>query len=80
MELGLPEGFYLPLRAHADLNSDFDHEDITRDLMANVPLVSHEEAIVTKRHVAILAETLVAQEDQIMDYCGTSGNLNASLN
>jgi hypothetical protein len=48
--------------------------------MANVPLVSHEEAIVTKRHVAILAETLVAQEDQIMDYCGTSGNLNASLN
>ena len=80
VELGLPEKFYQPLRKHADLNSEFDHEDISRDLMAGVPLVSHEEATVVKRHIAILAEMLVAQEDQILDNYQHTVSLSVSLN
>ena len=66
--LGLPDGFFKPLRDHADLNSEFDHEDISRDLMTEIALVSGEEATVVKRHVALIIETLVQQENEILDY------------
>lgn len=69
-ELGLPEAFHGPLRAHADLNSDYDHEDISRALMALCPVVDRESAVVVKRHVALLIESMIQQEEEILAYYG----------
>lgn len=69
-QLGLPEAFYAPLRAHADLNEAHDHEDISRALMALEPVVDRESAVVVKRHVALLIEAMVQQERQILDFYG----------
>jgi hypothetical protein len=68
--LGLPEAFYLPLREHADLNSEYDHADISRSLLALERAVDEETRTIVKRHVSLLVETLVQQEEQIIDYYG----------
>jgi hypothetical protein len=68
MALGLPSSFYLPLREHADLNADYDHGDISGDLLALEGAVDVETCAVVKRHVALMIETLVHQEEQILDY------------
>lgn len=65
-ELGLPEAFYGPLRAHAELNGEYDHGDISRALMALEAAVDAESCVVVKRHVAIMVETLIRQEEQIL--------------
>jgi hypothetical protein len=72
-DLELPEGFYAPMRAHANLNNEYDHEDISRALMAFDGAVDAETCTVVKRHVAILAETVVEQEHQILAYYGVPG-------
>ncbi len=72
--LGLPASFYGPLRRHADLNDDYDHEDISRALLALQPAVSGEECGVVIRHVILLAETMVRQEEEILAlYSGEPG-------
>jgi pyrroloquinoline quinone (PQQ) biosynthesis protein C len=68
--LGLPEAFYLPLREHADLNSEYDHADISGSLMALEHAVDAETCTIVKRHVSLLIETLIQQEEQILDYYG----------
>jgi hypothetical protein len=68
--LGLPEAFYLPLREHADLNSEYDHADISRSLMALEHAVDAESCTVVKRNVSLLLETMIQQEDQILSYYG----------
>ncbi|MFC3580892.1 thiaminase II/PqqC family protein [Sphingomonas hylomeconis] len=66
--LGLPAAFYLPLRDHADLNADYDHADISRELMALEGVVDREAAVVVKRHVALMIETMIQQEEQILHF------------
>ena len=66
--LGLPESFFSPLRAHADINEDYDHEDISRELMALEGAVDSEACAVVKRHVALMIETMIQQEEQILAY------------
>jgi pyrroloquinoline quinone (PQQ) biosynthesis protein C len=66
--LGLPEAFYLPLREHADLNSEYDHADISRSLMMLEHAVDAENCTVVKRHVSLLLETMIQQEEQILSY------------
>jgi pyrroloquinoline quinone (PQQ) biosynthesis protein C len=66
--LGLPEAFYLPLREHADLNSEYDHADISRSLMALEHAVDSETCVVVKRHVSLMVETMIQQEEQILSY------------
>lgn len=68
--VGLPEAFYLPLREHADLNSEYDHADISRSLMALEHAVDSETCTVVKRHVSLLIETMIQQEEQILSYYG----------
>jgi len=68
--LGLPEAFYLPLREHADLNSEYDHADISRSLMTLEHAVDSETCTIVKRHVSLLVETLLQQEEQILAYYG----------
>lgn len=68
--LGLPDAFHAPLRAHADLNEDYDHEDISRALMALEPALDAESCTVVKRHVALMVETMIAQEHQILAVYG----------
>jgi hypothetical protein len=70
--LGLPPSFYLPLREHADLNAEYDHGDISADLLAFEGAVDTETCTVVKRHLALLIETIVQQEEQILDYYGRS--------
>lgn len=68
--LGLPETFHAPLRAHADLNSDYQHEDISQVLMGLEPVVDVETAVAIKRHVALMIETMIQQEEQILAFYG----------
>lgn len=68
--LGLPEAFYGPLRAHSEINDEYDHEDISRLLMELESAVDPEYCIVVKRHVSIMIETLLQQETQILHYYG----------
>lgn len=74
-ELGLPEAFTSPLRQHSDVNVDHDHEDISRDLLAVEAVVDAEAAVVTKRHVALLAETMILHEHEILDHYGSHGTV-----
>ncbi len=68
--LGLPEAFYAPLRAHSDINDDYNHEDISRALLELEAVVDAETCNVVKRHVSIMAETLVQQEEEILAFYG----------
>lgn len=68
--LGLPAAFHEPLRAHADINEDYDHEDISRALMAFDEAIAPEACTVVKRHVALMVETMVQQEEQILAWYG----------
>lgn len=68
--LGLPEEFYLPLRRHADINSDYDHEDISRAFLELEGAIDRESCTVVKRHVALMVETMVQQEEQILVHYG----------
>lgn len=68
--LGLPESFYSPLREHADINTDYDHEDISRALMELEATIDDETCAVVKRHVSLLIETMIQQEEQILAYYG----------
>jgi hypothetical protein len=70
VELGMPSSFYLPLRQHADLNSEYDHGDISGDLLALEGAVDAETCMVVKRHLALLIETMVQQEEHILSYYG----------
>jgi len=63
---GLPAEFHRPLRAHAELNEREGHGDIGQALLATVSLVGEEEQQLVKRHVGVLAETLLMQEHEIM--------------
>jgi hypothetical protein len=69
-ELELPETFYTPLRAHADLNGEYAHEDISQQLMELELAVDPESCTIVKRHVSLMAELMVQQEDQILAYYG----------
>jgi hypothetical protein len=66
----MPSSFYLPLRQHADLNSEYDHGDISGDLLALEGAVDAETCMVVKRHLALLIETMVQQEEHILSYYG----------
>jgi hypothetical protein len=64
---GLPDAFWKPLVHHAAINDEGHHGDITVELLADVSVVSREEALVAKKHVGVLIETLALLEDQILD-------------
>lgn len=68
--LSLPSEFFLPFREHADLNADFDHGDISRDLLTLEGAISFETCEVVKAHVALMIETIIQLEEQIMNYYG----------
>lgn len=68
--LDLPVAFYAPLRQHADINTDYNHEDISRSLMELDNALDFETCTVVKRHVALLIETMIQQEEQILSYYG----------
>lgn len=72
IELGFPEAFYGPFRKHSEINDEYDHEDISGDLLRLESAIDLENASVVKRHVALMVETIIQQEDQILDYYGSS--------
>lgn len=64
--LGLPEGFHRPLRAHAELNEREGHDDIGMALLATVDAIGEEEQRLVRRHVGVLVETMLMQEDDLI--------------
>lgn len=68
--LRLPKEFYVPLRQHSGVNEDADHGSISTRLLALVPAVSVEERVVVLRNVSVMAETMILQEHEILDYYG----------
>jgi hypothetical protein len=69
-ELNMPKEFYLPIVQHAEINDDFQHDDISKLLLNEVPCVTKEEQTVVKRHVLILHESIQRMEDQILEWYG----------
>lgn len=70
-ELELPRGFYGPILKHAEINETGDHGSISEMFLADIPVVSSEEKNIVKKHIAILCESLVIQESEILDYYQT---------
>ncbi|ACC70362.1 heme oxygenase-like domain-containing protein [Paraburkholderia phymatum] len=69
-EKGIPEGFWRPIARHASINDEFDHEDISLSLLSEIEAVSPEEQMTVKKHVMLAIETMVLQENQILDFYG----------
>lgn len=73
-DLGLPTGFHAPLRTHSDINLQYDHGDISKLLMAADTAVTREAAVIVKRNVSLMVETLIKQEEEILSYYGREQN------
>ena len=69
-ETGIPEGFWRPIARHASINDEFDHEDISLSLLSEIEAISPEEQMTVKKHVMLAIETMVLQENQILDFYG----------
>jgi hypothetical protein len=69
-EKGMPEGFWRPIARHATINDEFDHDDISLSLLSEIEAISPEEQMTVKKHVMLAIETMVMQENQILDYYG----------
>lgn len=68
---GLPDGFVRPILAHARLNDEGDHGDISAELLAEVPAVGPEEQHTVRKHLAIVVETVAVQDEEILSYYGS---------
>ncbi|MEI6000224.1 hypothetical protein H3V53_24380 [Paraburkholderia bengalensis] len=69
-ETRIPEGFWRPIVRHASINDEFDHDDISLSLLAEIESVSPEEQMTVKKHLMLAIETMVLQENQILDHYG----------
>ena len=67
-ELDMPTAFFEPVLRHADLNDEYDHGDISRDLLSEVAVVTIEQQSVVKKHVAVVLESLVEMETEILEH------------
>jgi len=68
--LELPEGFIEPILRHAGINDAAHHDVVSAKLLAEVPCVSAEEQTIVKKNTAILLESLLQQENEILSYYG----------
>jgi hypothetical protein len=68
---GLPDAFVRPILAHAQLNDDGDHGDISARLLGMVPVVGPEEQHTVTKHLAMIVETLALQDREIVSYYGS---------
>lgn len=69
-ELEMPRMFYDPILKHAEINENGDHGSISEMLLDDIPAISNEERNIVKKHIAILCESLVMQENEIIHYYG----------
>jgi pyrroloquinoline quinone (PQQ) biosynthesis protein C len=73
--LDLPPSFYRPFREHAEVNDEHDHGDISADLLALEHSVDVEVCTSVKRNVALMIESVVQQEEAILDYYGRPNSM-----
>jgi hypothetical protein len=73
--LGLPDGFSGPIVQHSRLNEGGHHDDISRALLEEVPVIGDVELRELKKHVAVVVEQMVLQEDAILRYYASPGSL-----
>lgn len=71
----LPREFYQPILLHANINDEGEHEQITKNLLAEVAYISIEEQLRVKKNMAILQESIMLRDRQIIDYYGNPNNI-----
>ncbi|VEP18762.1 Pyrroloquinoline quinone biosynthesis protein PqqC [Hyella patelloides LEGE 07179] len=74
-DLDLPREFYQPILLHANINDEGEHEQITKNLLAEVAYISAEEQLRVKKNIAILQESIMLRDRQIIDYYGNPHNI-----
>ena len=68
--LELPSDFYQPILHHASINADGGHQDITRQLLADVAYISPEEQRVVQQNLTLLMESMVLRTHELLSYYG----------
>ena len=71
----LPSEFYQPILLHANINDEGGHDEITEIMLAEVSCVSPEEQSIVKKNMAILQESMVLSDREIMDYYGNPNSI-----
>ncbi|WP_019503715.1 iron-containing redox enzyme family protein [Pleurocapsa sp. PCC 7319] len=71
----LPREFYQPILLHAKINDEGEHEQITKNLLAEVAYISVEEQLRVKKNMAILQESIILRDRHIIDYYGNPHNI-----
>lgn len=79
MQLDMPYGFYNPILKHSDINDEGEHGSISKILLDEIGSISYEEQITVKKHFVILIESLIKQEDEIIQYYGQMTNFQPRL-
>lgn len=70
--LNMPQGFYLPIIKHSDINEQENHGSITKMLLSTIPIISSEEQITILINIYTLVETLHKQDKEIVSYYGAA--------
>jgi hypothetical protein len=66
--LGLKDTFYGPILRHADVNNQYQHDHIAKDLFDNIAVVNAEDIIIAKKNIRVLLESFHAQSASIIKY------------
>ena len=73
-QLHMPSDFYRPILLHSRINEEGAHDQITADLLADIPYVSPEEQLLVKKNMTLLVESMVLRTYEILDYYGKPDN------
>ncbi|MBT9314437.1 iron-containing redox enzyme family protein [Leptothoe spongobia] len=73
--LNMPSDFYRPILLHAHINEEGAHDQITADLLTDVPYVSPEEQLLVKKNMTLLIESMILRTYEILDYYGNPDNI-----
>ncbi len=74
-DLELPPGFYRPILLHAHINEDGEHDQITKVLLEELPMISVAEQQLVKKNLIVLLTSMVLRTHEILDYYGNAENL-----
>ncbi|NNM59782.1 MAG: pyrroloquinoline quinone biosynthesis protein PqqC [Legionellales bacterium] len=79
IQLDMPQNFYEPILKHSNINEEGKHDSISQILLEDIGAISYEEKITVKKHFAILVESLLKQEEEVIRFYGAMENFKARL-
>lgn len=71
---GLPRDAVKPIYDHLDLDKQYEHSDLFRDILSHVPMLSNERQVKILSYGEQLAEHIWLWTDEIERYYGNTGN------